>query len=134
MGGEVLVALLVTVVLGDEVKVLAADDEGTMHLGGDDGTGQDTATDGDLAGEGALLVCSSRQFISAIRSSFSSCFGPSSYRPLPCRQPLACTCWCLVSRMPSVFRFRYFVVSHVSYSSVRISQQKPAGRSKEESS
>jgi hypothetical protein len=27
-----------------------------VHLGGDDGAGQDTATDGDHAGEGALLV------------------------------------------------------------------------------
>ena len=57
MGGEVLVALLVTGVLGDVVEVLAADDDGTVHLGGHDGAGQDTATDGDLAGEGALLVC-----------------------------------------------------------------------------
>lgn len=57
MSGEVLVALLVSVVLGDEVKVFAADDDGAVHLGGNDGSGQDTATDGDLAGEGALLVC-----------------------------------------------------------------------------
>lgn len=57
VGGEVLVALLVTGVLGDEVEVLAADDEGTVHLGRDDGTGQDTATDRDETGEGALLVC-----------------------------------------------------------------------------
>ena len=57
VGGEVLVALLVTGVLGDEVEVLAADDEGAVHLGGHDGAGQDTATDRDEAGEGALLVC-----------------------------------------------------------------------------
>lgn len=50
-------ALLVTRVLGDEVKVLSADDEGTVHLGGNNGTGQDTATDGNETGEGALLVC-----------------------------------------------------------------------------
>lgn len=56
MGGEVLVALLVTGVLGDVVEVLATDDDGAVHLGGDDGAGQDTATDGNLAGEGALLV------------------------------------------------------------------------------
>lgn len=49
-------ALLVTGVLGDEVKVLAADDDGTVHLGGNDGTGEDTATDGDETGERALLV------------------------------------------------------------------------------
>lgn len=57
VGGKVLVALLVTGVLGDEVEVLAADDQGTVHLGGNDGTGQDTATDRDETGEGALLVC-----------------------------------------------------------------------------
>lgn len=51
--------LLVTGVLLDEVEVLAADDEGAVHLGGDDGAGQDTATDRDEAGEGALLVCDS---------------------------------------------------------------------------
>lgn len=56
MGGEVLVALLVTGVLGNEVEVLAADDESAVHLRGDDGAGKNTATDGDLAGEGALLV------------------------------------------------------------------------------
>lgn len=54
--GEVLVAALVTGVLGDEVEVLAADDEGTVHLGGNDGAGQDTAADRDLADKGALLV------------------------------------------------------------------------------
>lgn len=57
MSSEVLVALLVTVVLGDVVEVLAADDDGTVHLGGDDTAGQDTATDGDETSEGALLVC-----------------------------------------------------------------------------
>jgi len=53
---EVLVALLVTGVLWNEVKVFSADDKGTVHLGGDDGAGQDTATDGDETGEWALLV------------------------------------------------------------------------------
>ena len=57
VGGEVLVALLVTGVLGDVVKVLSADDQSTVHLGGNNGAGKDTATDGDETGEGALLVC-----------------------------------------------------------------------------
>ena len=57
MGGEVLVSLLVTGVLGDVVEVLSSDDDGSVHLGGNDGTGEDTATDGDETGEGALLVC-----------------------------------------------------------------------------
>lgn len=56
MGGEVRVALLVTAVLGDVVEVLSPDDDGAVHLGGDDGAGQDTAADRDEAGEGALLV------------------------------------------------------------------------------
>ena len=57
VAGEVLVPLLVTGVLLDEVEVLAADDEGTVHLRRDDGAGEDTATDRDETGEGALLVC-----------------------------------------------------------------------------
>lgn len=57
VSSQVLVALLVTVVLGDVVKVLATDDQSTVHLGGNDGTGQDTATDRDTTSEGALLVC-----------------------------------------------------------------------------
>lgn len=56
VSGEVLVALLVTGVLGDEVKVLAADDDGAVHLGGNDGAGEDTAADRDETGERALLV------------------------------------------------------------------------------
>jgi hypothetical protein len=58
VSGQVLVALLVTVVLGDVVEVFTADDDGTVHLGRDDTAGKDTTTDGDLADEGALLVCS----------------------------------------------------------------------------
>jgi hypothetical protein len=52
------VAPLVTVVLGDVVKVFTADNEGTVHLGGHNGAGQDTTTDGDETSEGALLVFS----------------------------------------------------------------------------
>lgn len=47
VSSEVLVSLLITVVLGDVVEVFSADDERTVHLCGDDGAGQDTATDGD---------------------------------------------------------------------------------------
>ena len=62
---EVLVSLLVSGVFGDEVEVFSADDEGSVHLGGDDGSGQDTATDGDEAGEGALLVCNESASVSS---------------------------------------------------------------------
>lgn len=57
VSSKVLVSLLVTVVLGDVVEVFTADDDGTVHLGGDNTAGQDTATDGDHTSEGALLVC-----------------------------------------------------------------------------
>ena len=66
--GEVLVALLVTGVLGDEVEVLAADDDGTVHLGRHNGAGQDTAADRDETGEGALLVCGSLAVAQVARS------------------------------------------------------------------
>jgi len=54
--GQILVSLLVTSVLRDEVKVFAADDQSSVHLGGDDSAGENTATDGDESGEWALLV------------------------------------------------------------------------------
>ena len=56
VSGNVLVTLLETTVLGDVVQVVPADDDGALHLGGDDDALEDAATDGDVAGEGALLV------------------------------------------------------------------------------
>ena len=56
MGGEVLVALLISVIFGDEVKVFATDDDGSVHLGRDNGACEDTPADRNLTGEGALLV------------------------------------------------------------------------------
>ncbi len=40
------------------MEVVPADDECAGHLGTDTTTGQDTSTNGDIAGEGALLVYS----------------------------------------------------------------------------
>lgn len=57
VGGKVLVSLLVTGVLGDEVEVFAADNDGPVHLGGHNSARQDTTADGDETGEGTLLVC-----------------------------------------------------------------------------
>ncbi len=37
--GEVLVSLLVSGVLRDELQVLASDDDSSVHLSGDDGAG-----------------------------------------------------------------------------------------------
>ena len=56
MRGKIRVPLFVSGVLGDEVEVFAADDDGTMHFCGDDGAGEDAATDGNHTGEGAFLV------------------------------------------------------------------------------
>merc|ERR1719503_12504 len=42
--------------LGNEVKVVTANDNGALHSSGEAYTLKDTATDGNLAGEGALLV------------------------------------------------------------------------------
>jgi hypothetical protein len=71
VSSEVLVSLLVSLVLGDaagqrrqtlllrgylQVKVLSSDDDGVGHFGGVDDTGQDSSSDRDLTGEGALLV------------------------------------------------------------------------------
>lgn len=56
MSGKVLVALLVSVVLRDVVEVVPSDDDGTVHLGRDNGAGQNTATDRNSADERALLV------------------------------------------------------------------------------
>lgn len=44
-------------VLGNIVEVVPSDNDGTGHFGGNDLAGQDTATNGDVAGEGALLIC-----------------------------------------------------------------------------
>lgn len=56
VSGDVLVTLFVTVVLGDVVKVVATNNDGALHLGGDDNTSQDTALDVDFTNPGALLV------------------------------------------------------------------------------
>lgn len=56
VSSDVLVALLVTVVLGDVVKVVTAHDDGAVHLVGLHDTLEDAATDGNVAGPGAFLV------------------------------------------------------------------------------
>ena len=43
-------------VFRDVVEVVPADDNRTRHLGGDDTASEDAAADGDLTGEGALLI------------------------------------------------------------------------------
>jgi len=54
---QVLVPLLVTSILGDKVKIFTADDSSTVHLGRNDSSREDTATNRYKASKGALLVC-----------------------------------------------------------------------------
>lgn len=56
VSGHVLVTLLIAIVLWHIVQVVAAHNNGALHLGADDGSSQDASADGDVAGEGALLV------------------------------------------------------------------------------
>ncbi len=70
--------LLIASVLVNEVEVFATDDDGTVHLGRHHGTGEDTTTDGDEAGERARFVKSS---VSARPSAVLS-FPNSIYIPI----------------------------------------------------
>ena len=45
MRSKIGVSLLVSSVLGNEVKVFSSDNDRSMHFGGDDSTGEDTASD-----------------------------------------------------------------------------------------
>lgn len=56
VSSKVLMPLFISGVLLDEVQVFAADDDSSMHLGRDDGSGQDTASNRYETGEWALLV------------------------------------------------------------------------------
>lgn len=56
VGSNVLVSLLVSVVFGDKVEVVSSDDDGSVHFGGHDSTGQDLASDGNVSDPWALLV------------------------------------------------------------------------------
>ena len=53
---DIAMSLLVTVVFRDVVEIVSSDNNCSLHLGGDDDSLEDLASDGDLAGEGALLI------------------------------------------------------------------------------
>ena len=53
---EVVMSLLEPVVLLDVVEVISSQDDGSGHLGGENDTLEDTAADGHVGGEGALVV------------------------------------------------------------------------------
>jgi hypothetical protein len=57
VGSQICVALLISCVLWDEVKVFSADNQGAVHFRGNDFASQDTATDRDHTSEWAFLVC-----------------------------------------------------------------------------
>jgi hypothetical protein len=56
MGSQVLVSLLITVVLGDIVQVITANNDGALHLGRNDNASQNTTTNRDIRREWALFV------------------------------------------------------------------------------
>lgn len=70
--------LLVSLVLWNVVEVVTANDEGSVHLGGDDDTAEDTATDRHETGEWALLVCKNAKTRSAPIFQMNSKIAPFS--------------------------------------------------------
>jgi len=56
VGSDVLVSLFETTVLSDVVKVVSSHNDCSLHLGGDDLSLEDSSSDGNISGEGALLV------------------------------------------------------------------------------
>lgn len=53
---DVLVSLLVSVVFLDKVEVVSSDDDGSVHFGGDNSTGQNLTSDGNVTDKWTLLV------------------------------------------------------------------------------
>ena len=56
MGWEVVMSLLEPVVLLDVVKVISSEDDGSLHLGGEHDSLEDSSSNGYSRGEWALLV------------------------------------------------------------------------------
>lgn len=56
MGGQILVALLITIVLLNIVQIVTTHNDGAFHLGAYNNTAEDTSTDGNVASKGALLI------------------------------------------------------------------------------
>ena len=50
------VLLFVSVVLGDIMEIISSDNDGSLHLGGDNQSLQDSSSDVDLASEGTFLI------------------------------------------------------------------------------
>jgi hypothetical protein len=56
MGWYVSVSFFVSVVFGDIVKIIFADNDGALHFGGDNDSLKDFASDCYTTGEGAFLI------------------------------------------------------------------------------
>ena len=56
MHWDVSMSLFITIVFWNIVKIVTSDNNGSLHLGGDDDTLEDLASDGNTAGEGAFFV------------------------------------------------------------------------------
>jgi hypothetical protein len=56
VNGNILVPLLKAPILGYELKVISADDDGSLHLVRDNHSLQDTSSDGHVAREWAFLI------------------------------------------------------------------------------
>ena len=65
-------SFFISIVFGDIVKIVSSDDDGSLHFGGDADAFQDSASDGDVAGEGAFLIDV---------SGFDGLFGSSEAEP-----------------------------------------------------
>ena len=56
MDWDVSMSFLVSVVFGDIVEIITPDNNGPLHLSGDDNSLEDLSPDGNVAGEGTFLV------------------------------------------------------------------------------
>ena len=63
-------SFLISGVFGDEMKVLATDDEGSMHFGRNDGSSQDTSTNGHFTGERTFFVCQTRSAFTLVQLTY----------------------------------------------------------------
>lgn len=56
VGWDIGVTLLKPIVLLDEVQVVSAHNDGSVHFGGNDHTSENTSSDPNVAGEGTVVV------------------------------------------------------------------------------
>lgn len=56
VSSDVLVSLLVSVVFWNKVEVVSSDDDSSVHFGGNNSSGQNLTSDGDVTDEWTLLV------------------------------------------------------------------------------